>query len=83
MAYGMSGRVFHAPFISTHPGFELSAVVERHEKKAASRYPGIVSYNSIEELLDDAGIELVIINTPTTPISTWLNRHWKPGSMYW
>ena len=36
MAYGMSGRVFHAPFINGHPGFELSAVVERHEKKAAA-----------------------------------------------
>ena len=25
-AYGMSGRVFHAPFISTNPHFELTAV---------------------------------------------------------
>jgi scyllo-inositol 2-dehydrogenase (NADP+) len=64
MAYGMSGRVFHAPFISTHPGFELRAVVERHEKKAASRYPEIISYDKIEELLNDAEIELIIINTP-------------------
>ena len=38
MAYGMSGRVFHAPFLEAHPGFELKAVVERHEKKAAARY---------------------------------------------
>ena len=64
MAYGMSGRVFHAPFIYAHPGFELNAVVERHEKKAAGRYPGIVSYNQTEELLNDQGIELIIINTP-------------------
>jgi predicted dehydrogenase len=64
MAYGMSGRVFHAPFISAHPGFELRAVVERHEKKAASRYPGIISYNQTNELLNDHQIELIIINTP-------------------
>lgn len=64
MAYGMSGRVFHAPFIYAHPGFELSAVVERHEKKAPERYPDIISYNQTEELLNDQGIELVIVNTP-------------------
>src|ERR1700744_3676005 len=64
MAYGMSGRVFHAPFVSLHPGFTLKAVVERHEKKAAADYPGITSYNSTDELLNDSEIELVIINTP-------------------
>jgi scyllo-inositol 2-dehydrogenase (NADP+) len=64
MAYGMSGRVFHAPFIYAHPGFELSAVVERHEKKMAERYPGIISYNQTEELLNDKQIELMIVNTP-------------------
>jgi len=64
MAYGMSGRVFHAPFIYAHAGFELSAVVERHEKKMAERYPGIISYDKTEELLDDQQIELIIINTP-------------------
>lgn len=64
MAYGMSGRVFHAPFISAHPGFELKAVVERHQKKAISLYPGITSYNSVDELLADDEIELAIINTP-------------------
>ena len=64
LAYGMSGRVFHAPFINTHPGFELRAVVERHEKKAAERYRDIISYSQTEELLNDNEIELIIVNTP-------------------
>ncbi|MEO6851240.1 MAG: Gfo/Idh/MocA family oxidoreductase [Mucilaginibacter sp.] len=64
MAYGMSGRLFHAPFISEHPGFDFRAVVERHEKKAALRYPGIISYNSIDELLNDRALELIVVNTP-------------------
>ena len=64
MSYGMSGRIFHAPFISTNPGFKLKAIVERHEKKAANRYPGIISYNSVDELLNDEEIELVVVNTP-------------------
>lgn len=64
MAYGMSGRVFHAPFIYAHPGFELSAVVERHEKKMAERYPDAISYDQTEELLNDKEVELIIVNTP-------------------
>jgi len=65
MAYGMSGRIFHAPFISTNPGFKLKAIVERSQKKAADIYPDVISYNSIDELLNDDEIELVIVNTPS------------------
>ncbi|MES2417879.1 MAG: Gfo/Idh/MocA family oxidoreductase [Bacteroidota bacterium] len=64
LAYGMSGKVFHAPFISTHPGFNLYAVTERHRKQAHLDYPAIKSYESIEDLLADDSIDLVIINTP-------------------
>lgn len=64
LAYGMSGKVFHAPFIHTHPGFSLYAVTERHHKNAVKDYPGIQSYNTIDDLLHDEEIELVIINTP-------------------
>jgi scyllo-inositol 2-dehydrogenase (NADP+) len=64
MAYGMSGKVFHAPFINAHPGFKLHAITERNKKQAQEDYPGIISYNSIEDLINDPQIELVIINTP-------------------
>ncbi|SIR33961.1 Predicted dehydrogenase [Mucilaginibacter lappiensis] len=64
MAYGMSGRIFHAPFLTTNPGFTFKAVVERHEKKAGKVYPEVISYNTTDELLNDAEIELIIVNTP-------------------
>jgi len=64
LAYGMSGKVFHAPFIDAHPGFKLYAVTERHQKQAASDYPGVISFNTVDDLLDDQQIELVVINTP-------------------
>lgn len=63
-AFGMSGYVFHAPFLQCLPEFNLSAVVERHEKKAAKHYPEIHSYNSIDELMNDDSIELIVVNTP-------------------
>jgi len=64
LAYGMSGKVFHAPFLNAHDGFSLKAVVERNHKNAVNDYPNIISYNSVEELLHDEEIELVVINTP-------------------
>jgi len=64
LSFGMSGRVFHAPFIHTNPHFNLSAVVERSSKSAHEFYPTITSYDSIAELLADDSIELVIVNTP-------------------
>ncbi|UYZ63496.1 Gfo/Idh/MocA family protein [Hymenobacter weizhouensis] len=65
LAYGLSGRVFHAPFLAAHPGFRLRAVVERSQQRAAADYPGLVSYGSVEELLHDSAIELVVVNTPS------------------
>ncbi|MDO3627056.1 Gfo/Idh/MocA family oxidoreductase [Mucilaginibacter sp. BT774] len=79
MAYGMSGRVFHAPFIYAHQGFELSAVVERHEKKAAERYPYITSYNQSEELLNDRRIGLIIVNTPNNTHFDLAKRSLRAG----
>jgi len=65
LAYGMSGRVFHGPFISTNPHFKFKAAVERSKKTVNERYPDVISYNSLEELLADPEIELVIVNTPS------------------
>jgi predicted dehydrogenase len=64
MAYGMSGKVFHAPFLAHHPGFRLKAVVERNHKLASADYPQVQSYNSVDELLADDSIDLVVVNTP-------------------
>jgi predicted dehydrogenase len=64
LAYGMSGKVFHAPFLATNDGFELKAVLERNEKKAVLDFPNIVSFHDVDALLSDDSIELVVINTP-------------------
>lgn len=66
VGFGMAGRVFHAPLISSVEGLELAAVVERHSDNAAARYPGITTYRSVEELLADASIKLVVVATPNS-----------------
>jgi len=60
----MSGRLFHAPFIHTDPHFELYAVWERSKNLAEEKYPGIKTFRSLDAMLEDDAIELVIVNTP-------------------
>jgi scyllo-inositol 2-dehydrogenase (NADP+) len=63
LSYGMSGKVFHAPFLAIHPGFELLGSWERSKKLIQEDYPTVKSYPSIEALLAD-DVDLVIVNTP-------------------
>jgi predicted dehydrogenase len=64
-SFGMSGKLFHAPFINAHPGFELSGIVERNNNDSRLRYPRSKLYRSVEELCADAAIQLIIVNTPS------------------
>lgn len=63
-AFGMSGKIFHAPFLKEHPGFFMAAVVERSKEDSKEKYPDAVIYRSVEEMLESADIELVVVNTP-------------------
>src|ERR1035437_6820394 len=65
VGFGMSGRVFHAPLISSVEGLELAAVVERTSDKAAQRYPGIATYRSLEAMLGDPSLGLLVVATPS------------------
>jgi predicted dehydrogenase len=64
-SYGMSGKLFHAPFLQAHPGFDLAAIVERHNNDSKERYPGAKLYRSVEELCTDKELQLIVVNTPT------------------
>jgi len=64
VGFGLAGRVFHAPLVSSVDGLELAAVVERSSSNAAERYPGITTYRSVDELLADPSIKLVVVATP-------------------
>ena len=63
-SYGMSGKLFHAPFIHAHPGYELHGIVERNKNESRELYPESKLYRSYEELLWDKEVELVVVNTP-------------------
>ncbi len=63
-SFGMSGKVFHAPFIDNHPQFELSAIVERNNNDSREKYGNSKLYRSFEEMIDDKNLELIVVNTP-------------------
>jgi predicted dehydrogenase len=63
-AYGMSGRLFHAPFIHSNPDFELAAVLERTTDFACADYPYIKTLRTYDAILQDSTIDLVVVNTP-------------------
>ena len=64
-AYGLSGKVFHAPFLIANPAFELVAVVERSRSESALLMPAPKIVRSFDELLADNSIELVVVNSPS------------------
>src|SRR5215204_271294 len=64
-SFGMSGWVFHAPFITVNPGFNFYAVWERSKNLAQEKYPGVKTYSDLDALLLDDAVEMVIVNTPT------------------
>lgn len=64
LSYGMSGEVFHAPLLKAHPGFRMSKVLERSKDRARQRYPDLTVVRSLDDILGDESIELVVVNTP-------------------
>lgn len=63
-SFGMSGWVFHAPFVDAHPGFHLLGVFERTKELSKERYPWVKIYRSFEEVIADPEVDLVVVNTP-------------------
>ena len=64
LSYGMSGEVFHAPLLMANPRFNLSAVVQRKTDNAQKHYPSIKVIRTVDEVIQDPAIELIIVNTP-------------------
>ena len=63
LGFGMGGRVFHGPLLSGDGGFTLKSVSGRSFLESAKDYPGTIN-QTVDEILDDSEIELVVITTP-------------------
>lgn len=61
--FGMSGKIFQAPFLHADDRFEIKKVYERSSERSKEEYPYVEIVRSFEELLTK-DIDLVIISTP-------------------
>ncbi|HZD50393.1 MAG TPA: Gfo/Idh/MocA family oxidoreductase [Silvibacterium sp.] len=65
IGFGMAGKIFHTAVVEATPGLELAAIVQRKGDEAAKAYPRVKIARSIEELLEDESIRLVVVATPS------------------
>jgi len=63
-SYGMSGQVFHGPMLREHPGFKISKILERRKNLSEGKHEGAQVVRRYEDILEDPGIDLVVVNTP-------------------
>ena len=64
IGFGFAGRVFHSNVIEAVEGLELAAIVQRSGSEAATAFPHAKIVPSVEALLEDASIQLVVVATP-------------------
>ncbi len=64
VGFGLAGRVFHAAVVHATPGLELACIVQRSGNEAAETYPQVRIARSLDELLSDPSITLVVVATP-------------------
>lgn len=78
-AFGMSGQVFHAPFISVLPQFELTAITERSKEHSREKYPQARIVRSFDELIGMDELELIVVNTPDSTHYDYARRALEAG----
>ena len=66
VGFGMSATVFHLPFISTNSAYNVMAIVQRNGHEATAAFPTAIVYRTVEDMLTNDRIDLVIITTPNT-----------------
>lgn len=64
IGYGLGGRAFHAPYVGVTPGMALRTVVSRDPAKVHADLPEIRVVPSVDALLAEPGIDLVIVSSP-------------------
>lgn len=64
IGFGLSGRVFHAPFLHCHSGFNIVKIVERNNSYSKDIYPYVDVVKDYQEVIHDTNIDLIIVCTP-------------------
>ncbi|NQU53746.1 MAG: Gfo/Idh/MocA family oxidoreductase, partial [Bacteroidetes bacterium] len=63
-SFGMSGLMFHGPTLKVSSDFEVVQVLERSKNLSKEMFPKATIVRGFDEILENAEIELVVVNTP-------------------
>lgn len=67
IGYGYAGRAFHSYLIGLEEGLNLYAIATRNEERreaAREAYPNAKTYQTIDEVIADDAVDLVVLATP-------------------
>ena len=64
IGFGLAGQAFHAPVIRGVRGMELACILERHTDNAKKRYPEVRVARTLDEMLSDESLQLIVVATP-------------------
>ncbi|MFP4019830.1 MAG: Gfo/Idh/MocA family oxidoreductase, partial [Bacteroidales bacterium] len=64
VGFGLSGRYFFAPFIEQNSSYILHSFVTSQKETVNSEYPKAIVYKSIDEVITNNDIQLVVVASP-------------------
>ncbi len=82
IGYGLSGRVFHAPFVDIVDGYELTSISTSREasiRLVNERYPETTVVADGNGIIDNEDIDLVIVTSPNTDHFRWAKKALEAG----
>jgi predicted dehydrogenase len=79
IGFGISARVFHLPFLTTSPQYNVTTILERTKSDSKTLYPDTIIVRSLEEILSDRAIELVVITTPNETHFPYAKKAFEAG----
>jgi len=78
-AYGLSGEIFHAPFLVSNSNYYLKTIVSSKPEKIKKKYEWVKIESDFNKILQDDSIELIVVNTPNTTHFDFTKRALEAG----
>lgn len=66
IGFGKSGSVYHAPIVKTIEGLKVKRIITSRKELALAHFKDALVTEDVDDVLNDSGIDLVIVCTPDT-----------------
>jgi len=79
VGFGIAAQCMHLPFLVTNPKFEVKTILQRRGDEAKEKYPSVEIVRSLDDMLADTSLELIIITTPNDSHFDYAKRAMEAG----